>query len=53
MLGHQKSKTLYIFFIIIDRSGYMSTVTYCFLYMFFDAAQVGYEYVSLVIIPRI
>ena len=24
-----------------------------FLYMFFDAAQIGYEYVSVVIIPKI
>ena len=48
----------YIFFIIIDRLGYMSTLTYwsfffLYFFMFFDAAQIGYKYVSVVIIPRI
>ena len=41
---------------IFDRLGYMSTLTYwsfCFPYQFFDAAQIGYKVVSVVIIPRI
>ena len=50
---------IHIFLIIIGRLGYMSTLTYwsfCFLYVFicfFDAAHIGYKYVSVAIIPRI
>ena len=48
-----------IYFYIIDRLGYMSTfyilviLLSLFLHMFFDAAQIGYKYVFVVIIPRI
>ena len=52
----------YIFFIIIDRLQWfrlhvnfdiLVILFSLFLYMFFDAAQIGYKYVSVVIIPRI